>query len=115
MRSRVSLRVVCGLLASTGFATAQTTSVEWSAPAECPDRTALMTELERLLGAPALRGVPFTAVASVTPHPAHGFELQLHFSTAEGSGTRRFQAADCQSLVRLAAFSIARRRPDPAS
>lgn len=101
------MRVLCGLLGATGLAAADTTSVEWTAPAECPDRTALMAELGRLLGEAGLRSGPFTAVAQVTSHPAHGFELELHFSTADGSGTRHFQAADCHALVRLAAFSIA--------
>lgn len=107
MGARVSVALLALLSLCAGAARAEATAVAWTAPGECPDQAALLAELERLLGESVLRSARFTALAQVTSPAEHGFELELQFSTDQGSGTRHFQAGDCHQVLRFAAFSIA--------
>lgn len=95
------------MFVTPGVAHAHAASVEWKAPAVCPDAAALRAAVERLLGEPLLEGDAFRAKADVTLDDDARFTLVLSVRTPEGEGTRTVRADTCDGILNIAAFGIA--------
>jgi len=91
----------------TRSAHAEAARLAWNAPPGCPPETALRAEVARLLGEATVEGGGFDATADVTAEDAAHFTLVLRVRTAGGAGTRTLNAQTCDSLLNVAAFSIA--------
>lgn len=87
------------------WAQARSIDLEWSAPPECPDASALEREVLRLLGDTAA-GETTRVRASIARHD-HVFRLELWTARGEEEGTRTIEAASCDALVEAGALVIA--------
>jgi len=100
------LPAAAALLANTAQAFTSS-SIEWDAPATCPNAAALSERLGTLLGedAGALGGV--TRVRAVVSKEAAGYRVVLEVAEAERRSSRAFSAQDCADLMEAAALAIA--------
>lgn len=96
-----------GSLFWTAIATAvgapATIDLEWDAPSECPDRTAVHAEIDQLVVGDS-RDV--TVIAVVTRRHDALFHLDLEIDTSEGRQHFEWDARACGSLARGAALAI---------
>src|SRR5690606_25472354 len=113
LRSRSYLLALAAIFSTVGTAEAAAAAgrlqLEWTAPADCPDQSAVERRLVELLGAPAdsLLSRDFRALAEIVAK-ADGFELHLRTETAEGDrGSRHLEAATCEKLAAAGAVIIA--------
>ncbi len=80
-------------------------TLDWRAPAECPDGKTVEREVSRLLGgAPA--AVPIAAVAEVT-HEEARWRVQLRTQSAENTGDRAIESDTCRELADATALVLA--------
>jgi hypothetical protein len=103
---------IAGLVVLASSAVAHTACAEparldWTAPPACGGESTLRAELARLLGDAALDNGGFAATARVAFDANGRYTLDLSVQTAAGAGTRTLSAETCESLVQVAAFSIA--------
>jgi len=84
-------------------------SLSWTAPAECPDRAQLESEVAALLG----QGLPSSGeqalaiVVSVQGDPRQGYAAKGSFASPRGNEVRYLEHADCGQLVHAFALVIA--------
>lgn len=99
--------LVSGVVFWTAIAVAEgappNVDLEWDAPSECPDRTAVHAEIDQLVVGDA-RDV--TAIAVVTRRDDEFFHLDLEIDTAQGRQHFEWDARACGSLARGAALAI---------
>jgi hypothetical protein len=83
-------------------------SLRWNAPDECPDDAQVLSEVERLLGAPLAHApAQQLAVNVTTVGGLGGFSAKLTFKSPAGVAERYLEHADCQMLMSGAALLIA--------
>jgi hypothetical protein len=99
--------VVLASSAVAHIACAEPARLDWTAPPACGGESTLRAELARLLGDAALDNGGFAATARVALDANGRYTLELSVQTAAGAGTRTLSAETCESLVQVAAFSIA--------
>ncbi|UJR81714.1 hypothetical protein [Sandaracinus amylolyticus] len=78
----------------------------WSAPVGCPDRDAVASEVDRLLGAHARRDTEIRVRATIERRGTE-LELEVVTITPEGEGARTIGGASCEALAQAAALVIA--------
>jgi hypothetical protein len=106
MRSSVFL---CGLLAALGGASsvaAASSTIEWDAPAVCPDTQALHERLSTLLGHDSTELGRVTEVRGVVTRAGLELRLTLELSENGRRSSRVFVAQDCADLLEAAALAI---------
>jgi hypothetical protein len=97
--------LACAFFLAHGALADGSLTLEWRAPAECPDGKTVEREVSRLLGgAPAAR--PFTAVAEVTHEDAR-WRVQLRTQSAENVGDRAIESETCGELADATALVLA--------
>ena len=84
--------------------------MEWTAPAECPDRADIVDLVEHALGEDP--NVNLTAIATVT-RSAGAFRALLHLTSAAGHGRRILENPRCELLAESVALVIALGAPRP--
>lgn len=80
-------------------------SIEWTAPAECPDRSDVQARVSRSLGDDSVKPA-LTAAAKVT-RIAGMYRASLSVQSAAGSGQRVLENASCEILADSVALVIA--------
>jgi hypothetical protein len=85
-------------------AAASELALEWSAPAECPDRAELASRVSRLVG--GLTKTNLTAVTEVT-RSAGVYRARLRVTSSAGLGERVLENASCEILAGSIALVIA--------
>ncbi len=102
--------VAVGAVAAHGHSLpeAPRTTIEWTAPSECADSTALRVEIERLLGGSldAAAERPLAARALVSREKGR-WQLQLELSQDGVSRRRLLEGESCRALLDAAAVVIA--------
>jgi hypothetical protein len=78
----------------------------WDAPAECPDRAAVIALLDRQRPAGIRGPTPLKAHAQVVATRA-GYRLQLQLTATSSSAHRRLTSRDCDALAQATAVLIA--------
>ena len=106
-RTALALAAAGGFLAWSAPAAARSARLAWRGPTNCASSDELHAAVERLLGEPITDGDAFRADAQVDPDVDGSFTLTLTIRTPEGTGTRTVRAPRCESLLNVAAFSIA--------
>lgn len=82
--------------------------LEWSAPASCPERRAVLDEAERLLAmSPGAGGAAAVQARAVLSQQGAVWALDLEILSAVGPGRRRFQDGSCERLAHVAALALA--------
>lgn len=83
-------------------------SLEWVAPADCPDETALLTRVGELVGehGGGQTHEPLDVLASVTPREG-GFVAELRTTQRGAERTRVLEAGSCAELTEASAVVIA--------
>lgn len=99
-----SLLVAAWLLTTTTARAQSPLTLDWNAPAECPDAAWVEAAVLRLLPTPPTE--PLRVHASVRPDPAGGWQVDLRLEGA-ARGTRRLRAASCESVARASALIVA--------
>jgi hypothetical protein len=116
MRTAVFL---CGLLAALGNApsvAAAPSTIEWEAPAPCPDTQALHERLRVLLGHESTSLGSVTEVRGVVARAGLDLRLTLELTEEGQRSSRMIVAQDCADLLEAAALAItlaAHGEPDP--
>lgn len=99
------------LLAAPGVASADATTIRWSAPPECPREPALRGEIERLLGRPIdASGRHGEVSGEVTREPSANGRYRLRLSIVLAGGQRRerrIEGGSCALVTSAAAVVIA--------
>lgn len=80
--------------------------LQWNAPAECPEASAVAAMVARLVRAGEGERAPTTVRGTITRVPA-GYELELGIESPRGRHARRVRSADCQALARTTALVAA--------
>jgi hypothetical protein len=127
-RSGIRGAIAIGWLALGPYAAqAQTTepiTLDWTAPATCPARQAVLAQVYRLLGGSPPSDAPKRIKATATiDHPTGDhWQLVLRIESADAVGMRTVRAESCQALAEVAALVVAlafdpiaatERRPPP--
>jgi hypothetical protein len=107
LRLTAATTAAFAVLAFGGAAAARPAHLEWNAPAGCADTATLQAAVERLLDEPTTEGDEFRAQATVVRASDGTFTLTLAIRTVDDLGTRTVEASDCETLLHVAAFSIA--------
>jgi hypothetical protein len=98
--------LVAAALFTSAPATDDAVSLLWEAPAECPDRDAVVHRVHELLAAstiaPDAKDVRATARIETTPR---GYALELHFE-GDVRSDRRIESSDCNELAHAAALIL---------
>lgn len=81
-------------------------SVQWDAPAGCPDGAAVRARVVRLVGEEAARKARLTARAAVRAEGGR-WALELELAGETGAGKRSLSAGRCEELAGAAALVIA--------
>ena len=81
-------------------------SVQWDAPAGCPDGAAVRARVVRLVGEEAARKARLTARAAVRAEGGR-WALELELAGETGAGRRSLSAGRCEELAGAAALVIA--------
>jgi hypothetical protein len=97
--------LVLSWLAAASVAHAEPPHVSWSAPAGCPDETAVQARVAQLLARSAVNE-PLSASGRITTK-RDGYTLTLELDQGGHHGKRALEGHDCASLAEAAAFLIA--------
>ncbi len=81
-------------------------SVQWDAPAGCPDGAVVRARVVRLVGEEAARKARLTARAAVRAEGGR-WALELELAGETGAGKRSLSAGRCEELAGAAALVIA--------
>jgi hypothetical protein len=81
--------------------------LDWSAPADCPDRDAVLAEVLKLAGAKAANAHRLKARATIRPAEGTGWTLALVTELDGVSGERALSGVSCGSLSDAAALMLA--------
>jgi len=83
-------------------------SLAWAAPAECPERSQLVSEVEQLLGQSLASSQQALAVfVRVQGNPSQGYAGKLSFESSRGDDVRYLEHASCEQLAHGFALLIA--------
>jgi hypothetical protein len=86
--------------------TSPSVDLAWSAPAECPSRSAVLGEIQAILEGSAAPAHPVEATAAVE-RAGQRWRVALTVRSAEGSGTRSIDADSCTALGSAVALIVA--------
>lgn len=80
--------------------------LSWRAPAECPQRAALLEQIRKLLGTSSIKAGTVHANGEIQKDD-DGFELRLRIEDDSAGGERRLHAPQCAELGGAAAVALA--------
>lgn len=99
---------VAGMLAGYGSPFDDGVSLQWDAPADCPDATLILDDASLLAGHPIQRGGGAVRVsAHVTPTDAEKYVLRLSIEGPSGRTQQSISADRCDTLARVTSLHIA--------
>lgn len=92
----------------TGVLAAESISLQWGAPANCPSKEVVLAEVNRLLGSRASAEQPHLEVFAIVTHPeADVYHVRLDIFGPHGLHTRQVHADSCAALSEAAALILA--------
>jgi len=105
----VAALLAAGAPARAASASDARLTVEWSAPAGCPDGARVRAEIERLLRRPLAEASldPLHVRASVARDRKGLWHMHLETRSRAGSGERSLEGATCEGVARATALIIA--------
>ncbi len=96
---------LAALVLAAAVAPEQTIELQWTAPAECPDRDDVLVRLDRLVAATTT--IHVRARADVTANEDGSWSLVLAIEASDGMHAHTWRAALCESLADATALAIA--------